>query len=62
MVGVNMVVVVCEQTLTHSCCECEMMLCDTYTKYPNLPASRSHLIINTGDPSTEKSFLSKQAV
>ncbi|XP_041376995.1 E3 ubiquitin-protein ligase TRIM56-like [Gigantopelta aegis] len=52
---------VCEQRATHSCRECEIMLCDTCTKgHRIVPVSRSHLLINLSDSSTEKTFLSKQ--
>ncbi|XP_041378921.1 E3 ubiquitin-protein ligase TRIM56-like [Gigantopelta aegis] len=52
---------VCEQRATHSCRECEILLCDTCTKYhQSLPATRSHLLVNLGDACTGETFLSVQ--
>ncbi|XP_041364269.1 uncharacterized protein LOC121379685 [Gigantopelta aegis] len=52
---------VCEQQATHSCRECEILLCESCTKcHQTLSVSRSHVLINLGDISTEKPFISMQ--
>ena len=52
---------VCEQIATHSCFECEMLLCDVCTKgHQIVPVTRTHLLVNLGNPSTDGSYLPKQ--
>ena len=52
---------VCAQQATHSCRECEILLCESCTRcHQTLPSSRSHMLINLDKSDDAKLFLEAQ--
>ncbi|XP_041363553.1 E3 ubiquitin-protein ligase TRIM56-like [Gigantopelta aegis] len=52
---------VCEQQATHSCRECEILLCESCTKcHQTLPSTRFHMLINLGESGAGIPLLSIQ--